>query len=65
MRNNKQSEEGLVERAVKNTIQILDDRRLFDIYDIAAEVLQEFFLIEKNERCRLVLEELKDDIVDR
>ena len=44
MQYNKQSvEDILVQRAVKTTIQILYDKRLFDNFQNAAEVLKDFF----------------------
>ena len=42
MRNEKQSEQVLVEKTVKITIQIFHDKELFDIYDNADEVSKEY-----------------------
>ena len=44
---NKQNvEEILIQRAVKTTIQIVNDRGLFDIYANANKVLEDFFLLQ-------------------
>ena len=48
-------EEVLVQRAVKTTIQILYDKELFDNYDNADEVLEDFLFT----RRKLDLEESK------
>ena len=56
-------EEILDEKAVKTTIQIHHDRRLFDKYDFVNEVVNVSLLIEGNERNRLGLRELNDDNV--
>ena len=50
MRNDKQTEEVLIEWLVETTIQILYDKSLIDKYDIANEVLKHHLLIEDNER---------------
>ena len=50
----------LIEKAVKATIQKPDDKRLFDNYDNADEVLSDFF-IEDKERHKTNLEELNHD----
>ena len=58
----KQSDdEFLIGEAVKTTIQIFYDRGLFDNYDNADEVTNDYLLIDDNERRRPDLEELKDD----
>ena len=41
LRNNKQSEEVLKEKAVKTTIQIFYEQGFFDIYDNAGEILKD------------------------
>ena len=53
MRSVKQSkEEVLIEGAVKATIQILRDKRIFDNYDNADEVLEQYVFIEVKEKIR-------------
>ena len=55
---NKQSVEGiLIEKAVKTIIQKLSDKRLFDIYTDAVEILKHYLHIEDNQRRRPELEE--------
>ena len=57
---NKQSvEELLVQRAVKTTIQILYDKGLFDNYDNADKVLEDFLFTT---RRRPDLEKVNDDV---
>ena len=46
-RNVKQSEEVLIERAVKTTIQIHYDKGLFDNYDKTDELLKNIYLLTK------------------
>ena len=60
----KQSEQVLIERAVKTTTQILYDKGLFNnyIYNNAVEILKDYLLIEVEERRRPDLEEVKDII---
>ena len=58
LHNNKQSVEGiLIEKAVKAIIQILADKRLFDIYTDSVEILKHSLHIEDNQRRRPDLEE--------
>ena len=54
MRNDKQSEQVLNERAVKNTIQKLCAEGLSDNYDKAAKVLQQFFKLKLTKDVNLV-----------
>ena len=53
MRSVKQSkEEVLIQGAVKATIQILRDKRIFDNYDNADEILEEYVFSEVKEKIR-------------
>ena len=52
-------EEILIQRAVKTTIQILDDKGLFDNYASADKVLEDFLFTT---RRRVDLEKVNDDI---
>ena len=64
LRNDKQSEEILFQRAVKTIMQILYDKGLFDNYNYSDEVLKDYLLIDEgNERRRPDLEALNDDDV--
>ena len=59
MSNDKRSEEVLIERAVKTTMQILYGHGLFDNYDNTDEVLKDYILIDEvNERRTLDLDSL-------
>ena len=63
MHSNKKSEEEVLnERAVKTTLQIIYDKRLFEKYDNADEVLKKYLL---SERRRPSLEKLNDDDVNQ
>ena len=55
MSSDKQSDEVLIERAVKMTFQLLFDEGLFDKYDNADEVMKDCLLIEVSDRRRLDL----------
>ena len=60
MRNDKQSEEVLTERAVKKTIQTLHEKGLKNKYDNANDVIKDCLLIDEvNQSRRLDLGELK------
>ena len=64
MRNDKQSEEVLIEKAVKTTAEVLYDKRLFDDYDNAVERLKDHLLFDEvNERRRTELKEQNDDVI--
>ena len=63
LRKDKQSEETLFGKAVKMSIQILYEKKLFNNFDSAEEVSKDYLLIEVNERHRLDLVELNDDVV--
>ena len=64
MPNDKQSGEVLIQRAVKTTIQLLHGKKLFDIYDYADEVINNFLHFDEvKERCRIDLDELNEDNV--
>ena len=63
-RNEKQSEQNLIVRVVKTTVEKLYDKGLIDNYDIADEVLKNYLLFDEvNERYRPDLEELGEDNV--
>ena len=63
MRNDKESEEILIGKAVKRTIQILYDKGLFYNYNNADQVLKSYLLMNVNERRGPDLAEVKDDVV--
>ena len=63
LRNDKQSEEILVEKAVKPIFQTLYDNGLFDKKDNANEILKDYLFIEVNGRRTPDLEEVKDYVV--
>ena len=64
MRSDKHSEEVLIERAVKTSIQTLYHKGLFGNYDNADEVSKKYLLFgEVSERRRPDLGELNDDHV--
>ena len=60
LRNDKKSEEVLFGKTVKTKMQILYDKGLFDNYDNADEVLQDYVLIA---RRRPDLDQIHDDKV--
>ena len=63
LRDDKQSEDVLIERAVETTIRVLYDKGFFDKYDNADEALKNYLPIDEvNERRRPYLEELNDVI---
>ena len=64
--NDKQSEEVLIERAVKTTMQIFYDKGIFDNYANAVEVFsRQLSFDEVNEKRKPQLEELNDDVVNQ
>ena len=64
MRNDKQSEVVSIERAVKRTIQIQNDKGFFDNYDKADALKKHLVFDEVNERRTPDLDDLNDnDIV--
>ena len=49
-------------RALRTTIEIFHNKRLFDIYDNADQVLKVYLLVEVNDRLRPDLKEVNDVI---
>ena len=64
LRNDKQSEEVLIDRSVKTTTEILCNEGLIEKYDMADEVLKNYLLIDEvNERRRPDLDPKFNEVV--